>query len=485
MDERHSAVVAPRKAGGTTDNTSEGRAAGPHVCIVSLFAWPLFEPTSASVFGGSEVRIAAIAKGLAHRGRVQVSVVVWDHGQGAEVVRDGVRIVAWPDPAPTPISVEAPPSPPAAAPPSPFRLARLIRGWFEAGGSRRAVMFAPYYALLAARFALRIFLRAQRSARARAARARYRLRVRWRARARIGSYAVDRSRFELLDRLRPDVVVVHGATAVAAEIVSWAVSRGKASVYVAGSDIDFHPDYPAGKPTLYGDPGHVVSFAIAKATRHVVQTPEQARLLQEVYGFSSVVMRNPIDLRRRYERAEESGLVLWVGKSDAIKRPELAIEIARLIPEARFALVMNASDPVLYRDVESAARALGNVEIVQAIPFEQIESLFARASVFLSTSRFEGFPNTFLQAAKYGVPVASLAVDPGGMLTEHGAGILGNGNVDGLAAEISGLLRDTGRRRAMGDRALDYVRQHHDVDKALQALEGVIESAAVPQHGLR
>lgn len=450
----------------------------PRLCIVSLFTWPLFDPACKSAFGGSEVRIAAIAKGLARRGSVDVSLVVWDHGQGERTMREGVCVFAWPDPAPAPVS------PDDGVAPAPqdgrmyrFRLARVVREAYADGGGRRAIAFVPYLGLQAVRLGLRLGARAYYGSRARVSHLRSRLRARMRASAVIGSYAVDRTRFALLDRIDPDVVLVHGAHSIAAEVVAWANARDRASIFVAGSDDDFVAEHrQRGSTTAYGDVGRVVAYAVENATVHVVQTPAQAERLRAVYGREGRVIRNPIDLTRQFPRNED-GTVLWVGKSDAIKRPDLAIAVARLIPEAQFVLVMNPSNPELHRQVETEARALGNVRIERAVPFEEIESLFARASVFLSTSKVEGFPNTFLQAAKYAVPVASLTVDPGAMLSEHRAGVVAEGSVERLAREIQAMLRDDSLRGMAGARALAYAREHHDADKVLTQFELVVGAA--------
>ena len=453
----------------------------PRVCFVSLYAWPLFDPDCRGAFGGSEVRIAALARGLAQRGNVEVNFVVFDHGQGRRTFRDDIAFHAWPDPAPDLVTVSSPAPAsgqvqrPIADQPSKYAVAGVIRRAYARGGMGRVVAWAPYQLLQSVRAALHGISVSRYAVIA----AVHRLQARLGAAATIGRYIVAPSRFALLDAIAPDVVVVHGATSVTAEMVAWCVARGRPAIFVAGSDDDFlrqHLEHPE-QPTAYGDAGGVVSYGVAKAAVHVVQTPAQAQRLHAVYGRSGTLLRNPIDLALRFPR-DDDGTVLWVGKSDAIKRPDLAIEIARRVPSARFLLVMNPSDPDLHRRVEMDAAALGNVRVERAVPFDEIESRFARASVFLNTSRVEGFPNTFLQAAKYGVPIASLDVDPAGMLEGGGAGVFGGGDVDRLAREIADLLTSADRRGAMGMRALAYVREHHDRERIVEQLEQTLLTAA-------
>jgi glycosyltransferase involved in cell wall biosynthesis len=288
---------------------------------------------------------------------------------------------------------------------------------------------------------------------------------------------VPRSRFALMDSIAPDVTVVHGATGVTAEIVAWGVARRKPVVFLSGSDMDFMPEHKQGVATLYGDPGKVAAYSVEKASVHVVQTPRQQELLRAVYGREAVVARNPIDLTRSFPKRDD-GSVLWVGKSDTVKRPELAIEVARGLPHARFVLIMNVSNPQIFASVADGARAAGNVEIIPWVPFGEVESYFARAAVFLSTSRIEGFPNTFLQAAKYEVPVASLAVDPGEMLERHGAGIDAKGDMELLVRELGDLVSNPERRRQVGAKARAYAEEHHDQVAIFERLEQTLLKAA-------
>lgn len=76
------------------------------IAIVSLQAYPLFDPTCKGKFGGAEMQIVLVARGLAARGH-DVTVITFDHGQSrsergqppskggqpAEQTFDGVRVI--------------------------------------------------------------------------------------------------------------------------------------------------------------------------------------------------------------------------------------------------------------------------------------------------------------------------------------------------------------------------------------------------------
>ena len=74
-------------------------------------------------------------------------------------------------------------------------------------------------------------------------------------------------------------------------------------------------------------------------------------------------------------------------------------------------MLMNRSDENIFKEVE-CAKSL-NLEIIEWLPYRKAEALIAGAFALVNTSCFEGFPNTFLQAGKFGVPILSFEVDPG------------------------------------------------------------------------
>ena len=109
-----------------------------------------------------------------------------------------------------------------------------------------------------------------------------------------------------------------------------------------------------------------------------------------------------------------------------------------------------------------------------------MRSWYARATVFVLPSRFEGFPNVLLEAMAAGCAcIASDCLTGPADLIRHGDnGLLlpVEATTDDWVEEISGLLMDPDRRRRMGERAL-LVREHYAEERlrrdCLEAMRGL------------
>jgi glycosyltransferase involved in cell wall biosynthesis len=215
---------------------------------------------------------------------------------------------------------------------------------------------------------------------------------------------------------------------------------------------------------------------LLRADLILTQTDTQRRLLQERFGRKGVILRNPIDLSQIPSGdevgSEREEIALWIGKSDRIKRPEILLQLAAAFPDKQFVMVLNRSDPALFQAVVQNRPA--NVQILEWVSFQESERLFARAFVLVNTSSFEGFPNTFLQAGKYGVPLLSLQVDPEGFIERHTCGIVAQGSFDRLVNGFHLICSDQDRRSLFARNVQEYVQRHHALEEKIAQLHHLL-----------
>jgi hypothetical protein len=95
------------------------------------------------------------------------------------------------------------------------------------------------------------------------------------------------------------------------------------------------------------------------------------------------------------------------------KRPIQFTNLAEMFPHEQFIMIggRDFKDGYLYDEIKQRAEKIENLQFLGFQPLEVTETYFDKCKVFVNTSKYEGFPNTFLQAWRRGIPVISY-VDP-------------------------------------------------------------------------
>ncbi len=428
----------------------QGATRKPKVSITLPLAYPLFNPSFKGTFGGWEVRISLIARELAQSGRFEVVVIVGDYGQPHHELIDKVNLVSWKD-----REIWGIPS-----------RQNSVKSWnpFSYGSFSYKIWYRVqknYLIILSKYFPGRAF-------------------------SHVGKFRILQRNIAIYDEVDADIYIVPGNSFFSVEAASYCLDRGKHYVFLSGSDMDYYPEFkddPKGKD-IYGMPHFLKLYSIQHASAHIVQTERQAAMLYNAYDRSSTVIKNPIDINMKFPKPPDPQTILWVGKSDErVKRPSLVLELARRMPEHKFVVIMNTVNIDSHIQAKRSAEKLPNVTLIEQVPFETIESYFANARLHLNTSSFEGFPNTYLQAAKYGIPTVAMIVDPDGMLSQHSCGFACENDLDKCEAIIRQLMADDQMYAKLSRCSLEYVRQHHDKNsigqKYEQALEAVLSQERI------
>ena len=158
--------------------------------------------------------------------------------------------------------------------------------------------------------------------------------------------------------------------------------------------------------------------------------------------------------------------IVWVGRNSYEKQPEYVFPIMRYvvnqIPEAKLYMVGDFTD----KHWNNMAREYGvENNIVFCGQTHNVGQYYHRASVFLSTSQFEGFPMVLLEAQAHGLP--SVIFDmPNLMAAKPGNGVTSVMTNDSFSAayEIVKLLSDKELWRQQSELARKYFRYMADYD---------------------
>jgi glycosyltransferase involved in cell wall biosynthesis len=178
--------------------------------------------------------------------------------------------------------------------------------------------------------------------------------------------------------------------------------------------------------------------------------------------------------------SDPEGKILWVSTMRRLKQPEAFMELARMFPQYQFKMVggagAKAEERSYFESLKGQASYLPNLEFAGFIPYAEIDSHFDQASIFINTSEFEGFPNTFLQAWARGIPTVSFLK---GKTTQTGHGPDWSvESVEDMAEAVRQLMNSPDIRARRGETCLAHYQAHHSQDAVVNQYRALIANLA-------
>lgn len=174
---------------------------------------------------------------------------------------------------------------------------------------------------------------------------------------------------------------------------------------------------------------------------------------------------------------KEREYLLWVGRSISWKRPELFIKIAKKFPNETFLMILNQAnegDKSFFK-IKTESKNIENLKFIDKIQYQNIDSIYKHAKLFINTSLQEGFPNTFIDAGKWGVPIVSLEVDPDDFISKNECGYCAKGNWDEFLNNISTMLNNKKIYKSCSFNIYKYVSENHNIEKNIFDFIKIIE----------
>ena len=281
----------------------------------------------------------------------------------------------------------------------------------------------------------------------------------------------------------PDVIHVHFPSAQSIPILGVSKAhrrRWRLVVTFHGSDL---AEDPAGQSDSFrwqhklvcaADAITAVSSALAaRAERH-----------HELTAGSVDVIHNGVDpswlVASRTKVGAHRKRVLFVGKLDAVKGPDILVEAwNRLGARRKNAVLTLAGDGPFRARLDAAIESAGiaaSVELLGAQSHEQLRHLYGTATCLVLPSRSESFGKVILEAAAGGVPCVAARV--GGVPEVVVDGVTGmlvaSESPDALAEALARMLEmPEEARNALGENARDRVSTMFATSKMLDGYEAV------------
>lgn len=220
---------------------------------------------------------------------------------------------------------------------------------------------------------------------------------------------------------------------------------------------------------------------LSKLTRLVILTHEEADNWPEL--SNKCVIPNPIITPVRYVSDCTSRNVIAAGRYAPQKGFDLLIESWSIVAQKHPEWTLRIYGDGSLR--ESLQEQISQLGIADSCLLEHtvtnIADKYSESSIFVLSSRFEGFGMVITEAMAFGVPPISFTCPcgPRDIITNEKSGLLAeNGNVKELAEKIIYLIENEEARKAMGKQALErskFYQMENIVKEWIQLFEEVIK----------
>ncbi len=259
--------------------------------------------------------------------------------------------------------------------------------------------------------------------------------------------------------IRPDYIIQRGLSKFTCLLAIYCKAVGIKLVYMLASDVE-----SSGRYQRSGRRSFLFKWLVRFSYLIISQNKFQKEQLLKKFKKNSEVLYSGFEIYPA--PSTKTNLVLWVGRCDTMKRPDILIELAHKNPDYSFIMICpTGKDREFHKKIQQMADGEKNLKFISFLPFNKTDAYFGRAKILVNTSDYEGFPQTFIQAAKNATPIVSLNVDPEHFITHNNCGFVTNGNLDQLNKNIQQILTDKNLFETLSKNAYEYAKKNHDINE--------------------
>ena len=270
---------------------------------------------------------------------------------------------------------------------------------------------------------------------------------------------------------KPDIIFFRGADSKLSfyRWISWLT--GSKLVFMLAHETNCSGEYEKQNGARKGEK---YRFGLTRADLIIAQNIEQQRTLKKNYGLDSIIFSSVYNIGELDKKNGE--YVLWAGRCEDWKRPELFIDLAEKNPSEKFVII---TPPVSGKEryceeIKKRCSLLSNIRYHSLVPFNEINDYFEKAKLFVITSRYEGFPNTLIQAAKNKTAILSLSINPNGIFDNYDIGGFADGDKNIFFEIFLKLISDQKMLLEKGEAAYRYAQECHDINKGVIILKNIL-----------
>lgn len=264
---------------------------------------------------------------------------------------------------------------------------------------------------------------------------------------------------------------------VTGQVAIWCKANKKPFIYTVASDADCEIDLPNLKSKREE---LLFRHGLQQANLVITQTSKQQALLKQNYDIDARVINMPATPPNYLAEFSRSALfskqkVIWVGRLHKVKRLEWLFDIAQRLPNIQFEVIGPADGKSSYNQALLTRLAeCNNIDYLGKVSRYDMPKIYQNASLLCCTSIYEGFPNTYLEAWSYGVPVIT-TIDPDNVINNNQLGFHAKSQDDFVNA-IPRLISEQVYWQTCSTNCANYYTTNHEQNTVMAKFEQAFNS---------
>jgi glycosyltransferase involved in cell wall biosynthesis len=301
----------------------------------------------------------------------------------------------------------------------------------------------------------------------------------------LGRYwtAIDALRiYRTLKHISPEILYQNVGCAYTGIAAMYAKRNGAKLIWHIASDIDLKPELAGNNLKsrfIKSLDRFILDYGIRNASLIAGQTQYQSMILEKKFGRKCdafIPIGHPFP--EHQTKKSEKVTVLWIAGVKPLKQPEIFVKLAQEInssADARFVMIGHPINGEWFQRLTDAINTVPNLTYIGGVSQSEVNRRLEEGHILVSTSQYEGFSNTFVQAWMRQVPVVSLNADPDNTLVREGLGFNSH-TFERLSRDVKLLIENRELREKMGKKARQYAHENHSVEKMTHCFLFLLES---------
>lgn len=273
----------------------------------------------------------------------------------------------------------------------------------------------------------------------------------------------------LMEEIKPDAVYVRGRNVF--QFVAGRYAKKNKKVYVWGTNGDNGAEFWKNTRKLLSSPRSVFKKAILipltifedsfinRGIRFspliINQNLKQQLATRNNLKTDSIILPNYFLPVSNYRQKENK--ILWFATLAPFKQPEIFIDLINETDLHGWQAIIGGGTTDIKYERRIQNLVIGKpIELLGKIPFDESFQHYHRSRLFVSTSKWEGLSNAFVQSWLSGTPVLSLNSNPNNWLNEKNIGFCAQGDFIRLKQKLQELINNPDEIERMAEAARDF-----------------------------